>query len=87
MVLVLHPDVFPYVRLHLAHVIAVRTLEPRLLTALVTQVAGQVPLPSEDATTVRVRAGVRAGFHEPIGASVTLSRRGPLVPSPFTLQR
>lgn len=71
----LHPDVLPYVRLHLAQVIAVRTLEPRFLTALVTQVTGQVPLPSENASTVRIRTGELVRFHEPRGEPMTRRRQ------------
>lgn len=70
MVLVLDPDVLPDVGLHLAHVVAVRALEPRLLAALVPQMARQVPLPREHAATVRVRAGELARFREPVGATV-----------------
>lgn len=69
-VLVLALDVLPYVRLHLAHVLAVRALESRLLAALVAQVAGQVPLPREHAAAIGVRAGELAGLREPVGPPV-----------------
>lgn len=52
---VLHPDVPAYVGLDLAQVVAVGALESGLLAALVTQMAGQVPLPREDAPAVRIR--------------------------------
>ena len=71
-------DVLAYIGLHLAHVVAVRTLEPRILTALVTQMTGQVPLPSEHASTVWIRTGVFTGL--PIAAPIARPRRGSFVP-------
>lgn len=62
-VLVLRLDVLSYVGLHLALVLAIRALEPWLLTALISQMAGQVPLPREHASTIGIRTGVFARFH------------------------
>lgn len=70
-VLVLHLDMLPYVRLHLAHVLAIRTLESRFLTALISQMTVQVLLPREHASTVEIRTGILARFHEPIGPSMS----------------
>lgn len=54
-ILMLDPNVFPYVGLDLAHVVAVGTLEPGLLAALIAKVARQVPFPREDAPAIRIR--------------------------------
>lgn len=62
-VLVLRLDVLSYVGFHLALVLAIRTLESWLLTALISQMAGQVPLPREHASTIGIRTGVLARFH------------------------
>lgn len=51
----LDPNVFPYVSLDLAHVVAVGTLKPGLLAALVAKVARQVPFPCEDAPAIWIR--------------------------------
>lgn len=51
----LNLNVFPYMSLVLAHVVAVRTLEPRLLSALVTKVSVKVLFPREDAQAIRIR--------------------------------
>lgn len=71
MVLVFDPDVLAYVSLNFAHVVAIRTLESRLSAALIAQMAGQVSLPSEYASTVGIRAGVLASSHEAIRALMT----------------
>jgi len=55
MILMLDPNVFSYVGLDLAHVVAVGTLEPRLLATLIAKMARQVPFPREDAPTIRIR--------------------------------
>lgn len=70
-VLVLGPDVLAYISLNFAHVVAIRTLESRLLAALIAQMAGQVSLPSEHTSTVGIRAGVLADFHQAIRAFAT----------------
>lgn len=70
-VLVLDPDVLAYISLNFAHVVAIRTLESRLSAALIAQMAGQVSLISEYASTVGIRAGVLVSFHEAIRALVT----------------
>lgn len=75
-VLVLHPDVLSYVRLYLAQVIAVRTLESRFLTALVPQMTGQVSLPSENASTIRIRTGEFVRSRVPVGKPMMTRRRG-----------
>lgn len=54
-VVMLSLNVFPYVSLVLAHVVAVRTLEPRLLAALVAKMSVKVPFPREDARAIRIR--------------------------------
>ena len=79
-VLVLDPDVLAYISLNFAHVVAIRTLESRLSAALISQMAGQVSLPSEYASTVGIRAGVLASFHEAIRALMTPQRRRSIVP-------
>lgn len=70
-VLVLDPDVLAYISLNFAHVVAIRTLESRLSAALIAQMTGQVSLPSEHTSTVGIRAGVLAGFHQAIRALLT----------------
>lgn len=62
-VLVLRLDVLSYVGLHFALVLAIRALESWLLTALISQMAGQIPLPREHASTIGIRTGVLARFH------------------------
>lgn len=54
-VLMLDPNMFPYVGLDFAHVVAVGTLKPGLLAALVAKVAHQILFPCEDALTIRIR--------------------------------
>lgn len=51
-VFVFGPNVLPYIGLDLAHVVAVGTLEPGQLTALIAQMTHQVSLPREDAPTI-----------------------------------
>lgn len=48
-------NMLPYVSLDFAYVIAIRTFESRLLTALVAKVACQIPLPREDTATIWIR--------------------------------
>lgn len=60
----LHPYVLPYVGFNLAHVVTIGTLEPGLLTALVTKVTRQVPFPCEDAPAIWIRTRKR-GPHAP----------------------
>lgn len=76
-VLMLNSDVLPYVRFHLARVVAIRTLESRLLTALISQMTSEVLLPIENASTVWVWTGKLASFHEPIGAPMARPHHEP----------
>lgn len=55
MILMLDPNVLPYISLDLTHIFAVGALEPGLLAALVAKVARQVPFPREDALAIRIR--------------------------------